>query len=70
MLIAGNNFGCDSSREHAIWALTQAAIKVIITPPFYDIFFNNAAKNGLLLISLDEDTLKVYVIKQKIQNSV
>ncbi|APC95487.1 3-isopropylmalate dehydratase small subunit [Francisella tularensis] len=58
ILIAGDNFGCGSSREHAVWALTQAGIKVIIAPSFSDIFFNNAAKNGLLLISLDKDTVK------------
>ena len=44
ILIAGDNFGCGSSREHAVWALTQAGIKVIIAPSFSDIFFNNAAK--------------------------
>ena len=58
ILLAGNNFGCGSSREHAVWALTQAGIKVIIAPSFSDIFFNNAAKNGLLLISLDEKIIK------------
>ncbi|APC90764.1 MULTISPECIES: 3-isopropylmalate dehydratase small subunit [Francisella] len=58
ILIAGDNFGCGSSREHAVWALTQAGIKVIIAPSFSDIFFNNAAKNGLLLISLDKNIIK------------
>ncbi|MFC4892054.1 3-isopropylmalate dehydratase small subunit [Pseudofrancisella aestuarii] len=58
ILIAGNNFGCGSSREHAVWALTQAGIKAIIAPSFSDIFFNNSAKNGLLLISLDESIVK------------
>ena len=58
ILIAGDNFGCGSSREHAVWALTQAGIKAIIAPSFSDIFFNNAAKNGLLLISLDKDAAK------------
>ena len=54
ILIAGDNFGCGSSREHAVWALTQAGIRVIIAPSFSDIFSNNAAKNGLLLIELDK----------------
>ncbi|QIW09184.1 3-isopropylmalate dehydratase small subunit [Francisella sp. LA112445] len=58
ILIAGSNFGCGSSREHAVWALTQAGIRAIIAPSFSDIFFNNAAKNGLLLISLDKDIVK------------
>ncbi|ASG67083.1 3-isopropylmalate dehydratase small subunit [Francisella halioticida] len=58
ILIAGNNFGCGSSREHAVWALTQAGIRVIIAQSFSDIFFNNAAKNGLLLISLNKDIVK------------
>lgn len=58
ILIAGDNFGCGSSREHAVWAILQAGIKVIIAPSFSDIFFNNAAKNGLLLIALDKDVAK------------
>ena len=58
ILIAGDNFGCGSSREHAVWALIQAGIKVIIAPSFSDIFFNNSAKNGLLLISLEKNTVK------------
>ena len=58
ILIAGSNFGCGSSREHAVWALLQAGIQVIIAPSFSDIFFNNAAKNGLLLISLDDSKIQ------------
>lgn len=50
ILVADANFGCGSSREHAVWALKDAGIKVIIAPSFADIFFNNSAKNGLLLI--------------------
>ncbi|MCF6786118.1 3-isopropylmalate dehydratase small subunit, partial [Corynebacterium parakroppenstedtii] len=53
LLLSGANFGCGSSREHAVWALQQAKIDVIIAPSFSDIFFNNAAKNGLLLVELD-----------------
>lgn len=52
ILLTESNFGCGSSREHAVWALQQAGIQVIIAPSFSDIFFSNSAKNGLLLISL------------------
>jgi 3-isopropylmalate/(R)-2-methylmalate dehydratase small subunit len=57
ILIAKTNFGCGSSREHAVWALLDAGIQVIIAPSFSDIFFNNSAKNGLLLIELPEETV-------------
>lgn len=50
ILVAKDNFGCGSSREHAVWALRQAGIQVIIATSFADIFANNAAKNGLVLI--------------------
>jgi len=56
VLIAGNNFGCGSSREHAPWALVGAGFKAIISTEFADIFTNNALKNGLLPIIVDEDT--------------
>lgn len=52
VLLAGENFGCGSSREHAPWALNDFGIKVIIAPSFADIFFNNCFKNGLLPIVL------------------
>ena len=52
ILLTQKNFGCGSSREHAVWALQQAGIRVIIAESFSDIFSNNAAKNGLLLIAL------------------
>ena len=58
VLVAGDNFGCGSSREHAPWALQQYGFKVIIAPSFADIFFNNSAKNGLLLIRLPEEQCK------------
>lgn len=51
ILLAGSNFGCGSSREHAVWALKDAGIKAVIAPSFADIFFNNSAKNGLLLVT-------------------
>lgn len=52
VLVADANFGCGSSREHAVWALTGAGFKVLIARSFADIFSNNSAKNGLLLVSL------------------
>ncbi len=56
VLIAGNNFGCGSSREHAPWALVGAGFKAVISTEFADIFNNNALKNGLIPIVVDEDT--------------
>ena len=55
ILIAGDNFGCGSSREHAPWALQDFGIKVVIAPTFADIFYNNSFKNGLLLIKLPQE---------------
>jgi 3-isopropylmalate/(R)-2-methylmalate dehydratase small subunit len=54
ILLARENFGCGSSREHAVWALADYGIKVIIAPSFADIFFSNSSKNGILAIPLDE----------------
>ena len=54
ILIAGDNFGCGSSREHAPWALLDYGIKVVISTSFADIFYNNCFKNGMLPIVLDE----------------
>lgn len=54
ILLARKNFGCGSSREHALWALTQFGFRVVIAPSFADIFFNNSFKNGLLPIVLSE----------------
>ncbi len=54
ILVADRNFGYGSSREHAVWALLDAGISVVIAPSFGDIFFNNALKNGLLPIVLPE----------------
>ena len=53
VLLARENFGCGSSREHAPWALQQFGFQAVIAPSFADIFFNNSLKNGLLLIRLD-----------------
>lgn len=54
ILVADRNFGCGSSREHAVWALTDFGIRCVIAPSFGDIFSGNARKNGLLLIRLPE----------------
>ena len=59
ILIAGNNFGCGSSREHAPWALLDFGIKCIIAPSFADIFFNNSIKNGLLPLTLPKSSIEV-----------
>ncbi|WP_346798529.1 3-isopropylmalate dehydratase small subunit [Halomonas sp. Bachu 37] len=55
VLLTRRNFGCGSSREHAPWALEDFGIKVVIAPSFADIFYNNAFKNGILLVVLDEE---------------
>ena len=59
VLLARSNFGCGSSREHAVWALHDYGIKVIIASSFADIFFNNCFKNGLLPLVLSEDVIDV-----------
>ena len=61
ILIAGKNFGCGSSREHAPWSILDFGIKVIIAPSFADIFFNNCFKNGILPIKLSEDKINLLV---------
>lgn len=55
ILIAGDNFGCGSSREHAPWSLLDFGIRCVIAPSFADIFFNNCFKNGILPIRLDKE---------------
>ncbi len=55
ILIAGKNFGCGSSREHAAWALSDFGFRCVIAPTFADIFFSNAGKNGILLVTLSEE---------------
>ena len=58
ILLAGDNFGCGSSREHAPWALTSWGIRAVISTSFADIFRNNALKNGLLPVIVDKETHK------------
>ncbi|MBA4165025.1 MAG: 3-isopropylmalate dehydratase small subunit [Erythrobacter sp.] len=57
ILIAGDNFGCGSSREHAAWALLDMGIKAVIAPSFSDIFSGNAFKNGILAVELPQDQI-------------
>jgi 3-isopropylmalate/(R)-2-methylmalate dehydratase small subunit len=58
VLVAGRNFGCGSSREHAPWALEDMGFRTIIAPSYADIFFNNCFQNGMLPIVLPEETVK------------
>ena len=58
ILIAGKNFGCGSSREHAPWALLDFGITCVISSSFADIFHNNCFKNGILPVTLDEEKIK------------
>ena len=67
-LIARENFGCGSSREHAVWALKDFGINVVIAPSFGDIFFNNCFKNGLLALKLDTKVVN-QIFDQQINNS-
>jgi 3-isopropylmalate/(R)-2-methylmalate dehydratase small subunit len=55
VLVAGKNFGCGSSREHAVWALEDFGFRVLIAPSFADIFANNCVKNGVLTVVLSEE---------------
>jgi 3-isopropylmalate/(R)-2-methylmalate dehydratase small subunit len=57
ILIAGDNFGCGSSREHAAWALLDMGVTCVIAPSFSDIFSGNAFKNGILAIALPQDAV-------------
>ena len=58
VLLAGRNFGCGSSREHAAWALSDYGIDVVIAPSFGDIFKTNAGKNGMVVVELPDDEVK------------
>jgi 3-isopropylmalate/(R)-2-methylmalate dehydratase small subunit len=63
IILAGKNFGCGSSREHAAWSILDYGFKVVIAPSFADIFYNNALKNGILPIKLDEQTIQKWMEK-------
>jgi len=58
VLVAERNFGCGSSREHAVWAIQQAGYAAVIAPSFGDIFYTNSTKNGLLPIALPEENVR------------
>ena len=64
ILIAGKNFACGSSREHAAWALSDFGFRAVIAPTFADIFFSNAGKNGIVLVRLSEEQ-----VAQLLQNA-
>ena len=59
IIVAGENFGCGSSREHAPWAIKDFGIRCVIAPSFADIFYNNCFKNGILPIALPPETVDV-----------
>ena len=70
ILVAGDNFGCGSSREHAVWALMDYGFNVIISTSFADIFYNNCFKNGLLPIILDSADIKKIIKNIEKKNNV
>ncbi len=65
ILVAGTNFGCGSSREHAAWSLTDFGFRAVIAPSFGDIFYNNSMKNGLLPVRLDEAATELIVARSQ-----
>ncbi|MFT3742672.1 MAG: 3-isopropylmalate dehydratase small subunit [Pyrinomonadaceae bacterium] len=65
ILVAGANFGCGSSREHAAWSLMDYGFRAVIAPAFGDIFYNNSLKNGFLPVRLDEKIVEGIVEKAK-----
>ena len=69
ILLAGDNFGCGSSREHAPWALTGYGIRAVISTSFADIFCNNALKNGLLPVKVDKETHRELLEMLRVQPS-
>tara|TARA_B110001454_G_C12504958_1_gene344359 strand:- start:86 stop:691 length:606 start_codon:yes stop_codon:yes gene_type:complete len=69
VLISKENFGCGSSREHAVWAMQDYGIKCVIAQSFADIFYNNCFKNGLLAISLSKDSIEeLFRLSEKGEN--
>ena len=65
ILIAGDNFGCGSSREHAVWAIADLGIRAVIAPSFGDIFSGNAYKNGILLVELSQEQVDRLLARAK-----
>jgi 3-isopropylmalate/(R)-2-methylmalate dehydratase small subunit len=75
VLVTGDNFGCGSSREHAVWALLDYGFSVIIAPSFADIFYSNCFKNGILPITLDQKLVEklqqeIGAIKVDLENQI
>jgi 3-isopropylmalate dehydratase small subunit len=70
VLIAGDNFGCGSSREHAPWALMDFGLRCVIAPSFADIFYNNCFQNGLLPVALPRDEVRALMGEAKGGNHV
>ena len=70
ILIAGDNFGCGSSREHAPWSLLDFGFKCIVAPSFADIFYNNCFKNGILPINLDQEKVNILMTEAKNKNQL
>jgi 3-isopropylmalate dehydratase, small subunit len=70
VLVAGRNFGCGSSREHAVWALMAAGIRAVVSTAFADIFRGNAIGNGLLPIQVDEQVVRALVDAAKDKPSI
>ena len=70
VLVAGHNFGCGSSREHAPWALRDYGIRCIIAPSFADIFYNNCFKNGVLPLRMSEEDVRTIMEKATSQPGV
>jgi 3-isopropylmalate/(R)-2-methylmalate dehydratase small subunit len=68
ILVAGKNFGCGSSREHAAWALHNYGFRCVIAPSFADIFHSNAGKNGILLVTLPEEQVEAIIMEAKVSN--
>ncbi len=65
ILVAGKNFGCGSSREHAAWALDNYGFRCVVSSSFADIFHSNAGKNGILLVTLPEDQVNTLLVRAK-----
>lgn len=70
IIVAGENFGCGSSREHAPWAIQDYGFKVVIAPSYADIFYNNCVKNGILAIKLDEEKVAALINKAESESYV
>src|SRR3546814_5110232 len=66
ILVAGENFGCGSSREHAPWALLDFGIRCVIAPSFADIFYNNCFKNGILPIALPKEQVALLIDRKRV----